>query len=95
MQIMITITQNNRNPEMLAAVRRDPFSFAWSVPLTRAACGEQIFQFLCQARTFFAADGSGEDRISTYPAAKDGIEKGFRIPRPRARHVVSTQGRSV
>ena len=26
MQIMITITQNNRNPEMLAAVRRGPFS---------------------------------------------------------------------
>ena len=41
MQIMITITQNNRNPEMFAAVRRDPF-FAWSVPLSRAACGEQI-----------------------------------------------------
>ena len=26
MQIMIRITQNNRNPEMLAAVRRGPFS---------------------------------------------------------------------
>ena len=26
MQIMITITQNNRNPEMLAAVRRGPFA---------------------------------------------------------------------
>ena len=26
MQIMITITQNNRNAEMLAAVRRGPFS---------------------------------------------------------------------
>ena len=36
-----------------------------------------------------------ENRVFAHPAAEDGIEKGFRIARPRACHVVSTTGRRV
>ena len=36
-----------------------------------------------------------ENRVLAHPAAEDGIEKGFRTARHRARHVVSTTGRRV
>ena len=94
MQIMVTITQNNRNPEMLAAVRRDSLFCLFVLALSHAAAARG-FEFAWQARTIFATDSAGEDRVFAHPAAEDGIEKGFRIARPRARHVVSTTGRRV
>ena len=41
MQIMVTITQNNRNPEMLAAVRRDSFLRVF-VNFVARCCGAQM-----------------------------------------------------
>ena len=94
MQIMVTITQNNRNPEMLAAVRRDSLFCLFVLALSHAAAARG-FEFAWQARTIFATDSAGEDRVFAHPAAEDGDAKGLREACIGARHVVSTTGRRV